>query len=101
MKRYYTSDLIPAAISVTPGYYVSTLNTPPYPPKLLKPNYDDPDTLYTIMSDKPFHGSMKRGYRYRFHDVIIGYKNLGSIAPRVTLATWFITVTDLSERVHS
>ena len=98
---WYTSDPLTDAISITPGYSVSTLTTPSDPPQLPEQNYDYPDTLHTIMNDNPFRGNMTRGYCSRFHDGIICYKNWDSIDTRVTLTTGFITVTDLSEWFHS
>ena len=95
-RSRYTSDHLPDAISVTYGYYVSTLTTPSNSPKLLEPNYDDPDTLHTIMSGNPYHGRIKRGYWSRFHYGIIYYKNWCSNYQRVPLTTVFINVTDLS-----
>ena len=78
---WYTSDPLPAAISVTPGYYVSTLTTPSDSPQLLEPNYDDSENLHTIMNDNIFRGRMTRGYCSRFYYVIKFYKDLVSIAP--------------------
>ena len=59
-RAQYTSDPLPAAISVTLGYFVSTLTTPSDYPQLLEPNYDDPDTLHIILSENPCRGSMAR-----------------------------------------
>ena len=59
-RARYTSDTFLDAISVTSGYLFSTLNTPSNYPQLLEPNYDDPDTLHTIMSDNPYYCRMTR-----------------------------------------
>ena len=48
----YTSDPFPAAIYVTSGNYVITLNNP-YEPKNNFLNYDDSYTQHTIMIDNP------------------------------------------------
>ena len=100
-KARYTSDPLPADISVTSGKSVSTLTTPSGHPQLFEPKSDNHDVHHTIMSDKPFHGRTKRGYCSRCHGGKRYYKNRSSIAPHVQLTKGFITVMDLLEWVHS
>ena len=59
---WYTSDPLPAAVSVTSVNSISMLTTPSDSPQLIVLYYDDPDTQHTTMSDNPLHISMKIGY---------------------------------------
>ena len=74
-KSWYTSDPLPAAISVTSGNYVSILTTPSDSPQLLVLYSDDTETQHTTMSDNPFHISMKGGYCLSFHDWVLCAKS--------------------------
>ena len=67
----YGYNMLTAAISVTPGYFVSKLTTPSDYPQIIEPDYYDPVNLHTIMSDNPCGGMMTRGYCSSFHDGII------------------------------
>ena len=94
-RARYTYDPLPDAISVTSRNSISILTTPYDPPQLLEPNYDEPDTKHTIMSDNPCRNRTERRYCSRFHDGKRCYKNRGSIAPYVQLKRGFITVIEL------
>ena len=74
-RARHTSDLLPAAISVTSENSVGMLITPSDSPQLLVPNYDDPDIQHTIMSDNPCHDRGKIGYCSRFYYGKRHYKN--------------------------
>ena len=52
----YNSDPLRADVSIAYGNYVIALTTPYESPQLLEPNYVDPDTQHTIMSDNPCRG---------------------------------------------
>ena len=56
---WYTPYLIPAAISIDSGNYVSTLTTPADYPDILFSN--DPNTLHVVGKDFPFQGRVHRG----------------------------------------
>ena len=66
---WYTSDPLPAAISVTYGNYFSMLTTPSGSPQLFEPHH-------TIMSYSSFSGRTKRGYCSMLHGGQICYKTL-------------------------
>ena len=61
-KRYrYTSDTIPAAISVTSGNYGIMLTTPSDSPKVIVLDSDDTNTHHNIMNYNPCCARSKRG----------------------------------------
>ena len=71
-----TSDPLPDYISVTSANSVSEFSSPSYSTHLFEPNYDGHYAHHTIMSDNPFHGRIKIGYRSRFHGGKRCYKKL-------------------------
>ena len=106
-RDWYTSDKLPSEISDTYGNSSFTLNNPTNPPQVLVLNYGGIDTQHTILSDKTWRGSMKRGYCSRFHDIKTCHKKsrfycyMCSINKRIyyyngnvrmisQLITWFI-----------
>ena len=58
-KIHYTPDLLPDAIYVTSGNYVSNFNTPSESPQVIIINHDSPETDHIIMIDKHGHATEK------------------------------------------
>ena len=94
IRSWYTYDSLPSDISANYGKSISKFTTPSHPPQLIEPNYEDTDTLYTIISDNPFPGRIRNGYSSRSHDGKICNKNQGYIAPHDQWIRVFITVMD-------
>ena len=68
-RSRYTFDPLRSSISVTSVKSASMFTTPYYPQQLIELNFDNTDTLHTIISDNPCRDRIIIGYYSRFHDV--------------------------------
>ena len=72
-RSQYIPDILPAAISVASGKYISTLTTPSDSLDLI-PSCG-PSTIHVMKKDFPFQGRAQGGYCFRKHGKTICNKN--------------------------
>ena len=84
-RSRYTTNMLPASISVASENYFSTLTTPYDSPYLL--TYDYPNAIYVMNMDVPFLGMLHIGYYCKKNNKKDSTKLQGSIDPHDLIRT--------------
>ena len=99
-RARYTSDPLPATISIASENSLCSSTSPCNPPTIHFPGSDIPVMDHNMIKDNIGWEKQRRGYSARRHDGKICYKNLGLIALHVLFIRGFITVMNLPEENH-